>query len=132
MSEEYVEIVRSSLEAVNRDDWEAVLPYLDTGVEWQSDPGDPDAATFRGPEGVMRFWITWTENFEGLALDPIELVDRGESVFAATRLSGRGKASGVQTDRVFFSVYEFRNRKVVRYRQFDTRAEALEAAGLSE
>ena len=132
MSEENVEIVRRGIEAVNRDDWEAVLAYLDPHVEWHSDSADPDAATFRGHDGVRQFWTTWTENFQGLALDPIDLLDAGDAVVAVTRLVGRGRASGVEAERLFFSVYEFRNSKVVRYRQFDTRDEAFKAAGLSE
>lgn len=132
MSEENIEIVRRGIEAVNRNDWDAVLAYLDPSVEWQSDPGDPDAAIFRGPDGVRRFWATWSENFEDLVLDPIELQDAGDAVVAMTRLVGRGRASRLEAERLFFSVYEFRDRKVVRYRQFDTRGEALEAAGLSE
>ena len=127
-----MKIVRRGLEAVNRDDWQAALAYLDPSVEWDSDPGDPDAATFHGPDGVRQFWTTWTENFEDLALYPVDLLDAGDAVVAVTRLVGRGKASGVEVERLFFSVYEFREGKVVRYRQFDTRAEALEAAGLSE
>jgi hypothetical protein len=38
----------------------------------------------------------------------------------------------LQAERVFFAVYDLRDGKVVRYRQYETRAEALEAVGLRE
>jgi hypothetical protein len=38
----------------------------------------------------------------------------------------------VRVERDFFGVFELRESKVVRYRLYETREEALEAAGLSE
>jgi ketosteroid isomerase-like protein len=48
------------------------------------------------------------------------------------RQGGVGRGSGVRTERDFFAVYDLRGSKVVRYRQYESREEALEAAGLSE
>ncbi len=48
------------------------------------------------------------------------------------RQSGTGRGSGVRTERDFFGVYELRESKVVRYRMYESRQEALEAAGRSE
>jgi hypothetical protein len=48
------------------------------------------------------------------------------------RQSGTGRESGIHIDRDFFAVYDLRESKVVRYRLYDSREEALEAAGLSE
>ncbi len=48
------------------------------------------------------------------------------------RQSGTGRGSGARTERDFFGVYELRESKVVRYRMYESRQEALEAAGRSE
>ena len=48
------------------------------------------------------------------------------------RQRGTGRESGVQIERDFFGVYDLRESKVVRFRMFESRDEALEAAGLSE
>ena len=47
------------------------------------------------------------------------------------RQGGTGRGSGVKTERDFFAVYDLRESKVVRYRQNQSREEALEAAGMS-
>jgi ketosteroid isomerase-like protein len=47
-------------------------------------------------------------------------------------MSGRAKLSGVETDLTFAAVYTIRDGKIARGREYWTREEALEAAGLSE
>ena len=61
------------------------------------------------------------------------MVDAGEDqVIAVLRNSGRAKLSGVETDLTFAVVYTLRDGKVARGREYLTREEAVEAAGLSE
>ena len=48
------------------------------------------------------------------------------------RSGGRARLSGVETDLSFATVYTVRDGKVARGREYGHRAEALEAAGLSE
>ena len=45
---------------------------------------------------------------------------------------GRGQGSGVPIEARFYAVYTLRDGRVVRVDEFTDRAEALEAAGLSE
>jgi ketosteroid isomerase-like protein len=49
-----------------------------------------------------------------------------------TRWHGTGKASGVRVERLLSQVWTFRDGKIVRYRDFATQSEALDAAGLSD
>jgi hypothetical protein len=65
-------------------------------------------------------------------MEPREYIDAGDSVVLMFRQSGIGRGSGVATEREFFGVYDLSDSKVVRYRQYESRAEALEAVGLSE
>jgi len=46
--------------------------------------------------------------------------------------TGRGKGSGVEVSEENFCVFTLREGKIVRQQMFRHRAEALEAAGLSE
>ncbi len=48
-----------------------------------------------------------------------------------TRYSGRGRGSGVPVSFEAFSLIVVRSGKAVSSRDYETRAEALEAAGLS-
>jgi ketosteroid isomerase-like protein len=48
------------------------------------------------------------------------------------RISGRARLSGVEVDLTFAVVYTLRDGKVARGREYWTRDQALEAAGLRE
>ena len=48
------------------------------------------------------------------------------------RQAGTGKRSGVRIERDFFGVWELRDSKVVRFRLFASREQALKAAQLQE
>jgi ketosteroid isomerase-like protein len=66
-------------------------------------------------------------------VEPLEVIDAGQDqVVAVFRNSGRAKLSGVETDLTFAALYTVREGKIARGREYWTRDEALEAAGLSE
>jgi ketosteroid isomerase-like protein len=86
----------------------------------------------RGREVVERFcrefWGTWAE----YSANPEEFIDAGDHVVVEVRERGEGKGSGVPFERTHIQVWTLRNRRLVRWRLFADKAEALEAAGLSE
>ena len=53
-------------------------------------------------------------------------------MFVTVRFRGRGRASGIEIDARLYEVYTLRDGKVLRIDEYEHRAEALEAAGLSE
>jgi ketosteroid isomerase-like protein len=53
-------------------------------------------------------------------------------VVAIERFGGRAKLSGVETDQILGNVFTIRDGKIARGREYATRDEALEAAGLAE
>ncbi len=60
------------------------------------------------------------------------MIDAGDKVLALVRVSGRGKASGVEVETHTWNVWTFRDGKPVEMTYFgDDRAAAFEAAGLS-
>jgi ketosteroid isomerase-like protein len=62
-----------------------------------------------------------------------EVIDAGgDQVVAINRVTGSGTTSGVPIEREIATLYTLLNGKVVRGQGFETRAEALEAAGLRE
>jgi ketosteroid isomerase-like protein len=63
----------------------------------------------------------------------LEPIDAGEDqVVAVLRVMGRAKLSGVETDLIFATLYTIREGKIARGREYATRDDALEAAGLRE
>ena len=71
--------------------------------------------------------------FDDFRAEPVELIEAGEDkVIAVTRISGRAKLSGVETDMTYAELLTLRDGKVAWGRQYWTKEQALEAAGLSE
>jgi ketosteroid isomerase-like protein len=65
-------------------------------------------------------------------VEPQEFVDAGDDVVVVPRITGRGRASGVNIDWRQGYIWTIRGGKGVRFRWFSTPAQALEAVGLSE
>jgi hypothetical protein len=70
------------------------------------------------------------EVFSEFRWEPQEFIDAGEAVVVPMHFHSRGRASGVQTVSRGAQVYWLEGGKVVRYRQCQTRDDALEAAAL--
>jgi len=128
MSQENVEIVRSFTEAYLRGDHVAAVAYLAPDVVYEVGQELPA----RRPDELLAIWKRWEAEWERIELIPEAYIDAGDQVVVAVRYSGRGRASGLELEDRLFEVHTLRDGKVARKRDFRTRAEALEAAGLEE
>jgi ketosteroid isomerase-like protein len=81
---------------------------------------------------MERFFIDWLGTWENPVVETLDLIDAGDSVISVFRWTGRGKASGVKTETTMFGVYDVEGGRIVRFRQYESREQALEAAGLRE
>ena len=129
MSRENVAVTLRSIEAYE-DDEEAFLSTLDPGVEWY--PIGEGHIPSRGHEAALRVRKSWLENWEGHQIDLEEMKDGADSVVACLHLTGRGVRSGVEVDLRVYQHFKLRDGKIVHLYEYADRAEALEAAGLSE
>ncbi len=93
MSQENVEIVRRALDALNRDGIEAVLEFLDPDVEWTTTGLFVEAGTYRGHDGVLRYFGAMANDLE-FHIEPEKFIDGGDQVVIPTRIAVRGKRSG--------------------------------------
>ena len=133
MSRENVEIVKeftSLFEAGDRDSWRS---YFDPEVIWDTSASQMlMSGVYRGHEGIERFFVDWLAVWEDYALENREYIDAGDSVVVVFRQHGRGRGSGVETERDFFGVYDLRRGRVIRFHMYESRVAALEAAGLPQ
>jgi ketosteroid isomerase-like protein len=131
MSQENVEIVRGGYEAFAGGDIEGVLEIMDPEVEWA-----PALAPLLGVEPVrgkdaLRKFLTedLASGFEDFEARAESIEDLGNAVLVHTNFAARGRASGVPVSLEAFSLIVLRDGKTISYRDYETKAEALEAAG---
>jgi ketosteroid isomerase-like protein len=92
----------------------------------------PTAGHYLGKQGVRDFMLGFLAAWTNLTIEAEELTEVGDSVLVAARWRGIGKESGARTEKQVFDVWTFRGPLATRVEFFPTRAEALEALGLSE
>ena len=131
MSQENVDLTYRAFDAFNRRDLEASLLLTDDDVE-----GVPRAArmegSYHGHEGVRRWWNDLLSAIPDFTIEVGEVRDVGDLTVATLHLRGHGAGSDVPLDETVWYVGRWRRGKCVWWRTFETRAEALEAVGLSE
>ncbi len=133
MSQENVDLMRRLFEATARRDAEVASAIHDPNVTWVMSPEvGPDSDVYHGIDGVNKAFVLWAGQFEDYWLELDEVIDCGNQIVSVWRDGGRGRASGVPVERSGAFVHTFLGGKVVHIRQFTTKADALEAVGLSE
>ena len=95
--------------------------------------GERDARGGRLPRssGSGAFFRDWLAPWEDYEIETSDYIDAGDAVVLVFRQAGTGRGSGVRIERDFFGVWDLKDSKVVRFRLFESREQALEAAGLS-
>jgi ketosteroid isomerase-like protein len=134
MSQENVEVVKVAYEAFARGGLDRWIDHFTDDVEWRAIEGDIDDVGPIHGKDALRAWLQdWIDTSEGFWMEPLELIDAGrDTVVVVERYGGRAKLSGVETDQTEAEVFTVENGQITRLRMFQERAEALEAAGLSE
>jgi uncharacterized protein len=133
MSQENVEVnneaVRRFFAAFDTDS-DAFRDVLHPEIEWY--PIEENRTPTRGIEAAMWNRNQWLDTWEEHSFDLEEVIEDGDSVVAFVHIRARGKSSGVETNVRFYAQFEVRGGKVAYIYDHDDRADALEAAGLSE
>jgi ketosteroid isomerase-like protein len=93
MSQENVNIVRESIEAYNRRDFDTAVQSFDTEIEWLFPPVLAGESG-RGPEEVRRLWEGLDEAFEDFQLEPQEFVDAGGLGWSGLAFTAEAKKAG--------------------------------------
>ena len=133
MSGENVDLVRRALGAFPRGDMEEMLSFMDPECELHSAiVGGAEGNVYRGHEGFRRWYADSFESFEELKNEWSEFRDLGDRVLAFGHVQARGRESGAEVNSPMGWVFTVRRGKLLKAEGFLSRAEALEAAGLSE
>jgi ketosteroid isomerase-like protein len=130
MSKENVEAARRGFEALEREGVEGFLEFIDPEFETTTPPElTVEPATYRGREGLRRYFESFYEIMEEVRFEPEEFIDAGEQVVIPARLVARGRDTGIEAVQQLVMVWTIRHGKGLRVETYATREEALAAAG---
>jgi ketosteroid isomerase-like protein len=129
MSKENVEVVREIYEELKQG--RILFEVFDPAIELDLSERVFNPAVYHGYDGAGQFWSEVQEVWELWETLPEEIIDAGDNVVAFVRSRGRGRGSGVEVEDQSANVWTFRAGKVVRYRLYRDRDEAMRAAGLA-
>jgi ketosteroid isomerase-like protein len=134
MAQENIKTIRDAAAAFNRGDLDAWLEYSADDIDYRAIEGAPDdPGPMHGKDAVRAYAQDWLDMFDEFRSEAVELIEAGEDrVIAVIKISGRAKLSGVETDLTYAALYTIRDGKVARGREYWTKEQALEAAGLRE
>jgi ketosteroid isomerase-like protein len=137
MSQENVERAREGYAAlsgaIRSGDLDAYFrEYAHPEIEWVPMEGALDTDVSVGHESVKARLMAMLEVMGKPEIEPEEIIDAGEKVFVAIHISARGRGSGIDMEANWFHVLTARDDVLARIEWYATRADALEAAGLSE
>jgi ketosteroid isomerase-like protein len=131
MSEENVETLRRIYGGLAEGDGELFWQHLDPDVVWDERDSDwPEARVYRGTGEVRAFMRRWIGAWEEIRWEAHDYADAGDTVVVTVRQIGKGRGSGARVEQERSQTWTFRDRKVMAFKSFMTRAEADEAAGL--
>jgi uncharacterized protein len=119
MSEQSVEFVKGVYGAFARGDVPAVLGAFADDIEWLEAEGMPYGGVYHGPDAVAQnVFGPITSDVDGFALVIEELIGSGATVVAVVRYTGTGKGAGKALDVPAVHVWDIRDGKLARFRQF--------------
>jgi ketosteroid isomerase-like protein len=131
MSEANVQVARDALDAWNAGDMDRLRDLYDPEAEFALPSDWVDPGPYRGRDAIMEQFSVFRDIFgDDCFFDHVELRAAGDHVYAEVAFHGDTRGLALRTGVMW--VYTIRRGVIVRLEFFRTRAEALEAAGLSE
>ena len=133
MTESNVEIVRRLFHAQALGDLDTIQELYAPDIEWEDVSGLwGDWGVRRGRKDIQDAFATWFEAFEDVTFRGEHFSEIDEHVVVTTRISGRGRGSGLAIDQPITLVWAVDGGQVTRVWGFRERREALDALGLAE
>ena len=130
MSQRNVDLVRDSLEAFGRGEFDTAFDSFDPEIEWTTAEDEPDSQTYVGIPAVRRFVEhladPWADRF-GPAIEFGDLIDRGDWVVAPWTGRVHGYGSGIEIDISETYAVLVRDGRIARVVEYRTVDEALDA-----
>jgi ketosteroid isomerase-like protein len=132
MSQENVERIRETYRRLHEGGFAAIADLIDPRFDMDAPQGVESSQT-HDKEGLRNWFRKMDEIWEELRFDPKEITGLDEHrVLVVAHTSGRARGSGIEISQDLTHVWTLREGKAIRLTTYSTRADALEAVGLSE
>ncbi len=133
-AEQNTQIVKDAYAAFGRGDVNAILAALDDSIEWEGVKGTegvaPHAGIRRGKAAVAEFFQILSTTLDFQLFEPREFVAQGDAVVAIGRYKAAIKATKKVSESDWVMVFNIRNGKVARFREFTDSAAIVRAYGV--
>ncbi|MGI9556568.1 MAG: nuclear transport factor 2 family protein [Solirubrobacterales bacterium] len=131
MSTDPIERVREGFEALASGGVEALSSYLDPEIELiVSSETSLEPGTYRGLDGVRRYFGSWDNAMGAVEYVPEEIDARGDRVLVELVFGATGSGSGIQVSQRGWVLVTLADNLVKRIEEFpdrDSAAKALDA-----
>lgn len=119
MGEQSVEVVRGAYDAFGRGDVPGVLAAMADDIKWYEAEGMPYGGVYHGGEAVVQnVFGPIVQDIPNFAVTPEEFIASGDTVAVVVRYTGTGKDTGNELDLPVVHVWDVRDGKLARFRQF--------------
>jgi ketosteroid isomerase-like protein len=100
---------------------------FDPEIEWLEPPETIGRSIVSGEEAVRASLANWSDQFDSLRVETIELREESDRVLHAMNQYARARGSEVEIAAELYMVWWFRDGKAVRMEMYNTRDQAEEA-----
>jgi ketosteroid isomerase-like protein len=131
MSAGSVEVVQGVFDALNRGDVDEAMDAAsaDCEIDWSNSRGVLKGV-YRGRDEARKAWRAFLEAWDSVRWEAREFIELDdERVVIVSELTNRGSGSGVEVTARGASLWTVRDGEVAAVKLYQSKAEALEAAG---
>ncbi|MEP6596374.1 MAG: nuclear transport factor 2 family protein [Ginsengibacter sp.] len=122
-----VQIIQQAFDDFGKGNIQGILDVCTNDVVWSSaeNPNVPIAGTFKGKDGVSKFFSAIAENVVYLRFEPREFFNDKDAVIVLGHHTGTVKKTGKTYDHEWCMIFKLRDGKIYNYYVFvDTRDQA--------
>ena len=124
------DLVRRCYDAWNRGDFAALEQLFAPELEIDATDRVINPDRYIGLEGFRRMVAELADIWDAWHVEAPEMVEHGDRLFVTHEVHARGKGSGVELVRTYWSVWTVREHRVVKLSLHVERDQAVAAAGL--